>query len=180
MKGYYKKVGAAKKTFPDPVVTEQYEHPIGPERPTAAQRFESNHPGLSNAARKVTTFVKERGAEISREAQHQRPPSRTPMQGLPSDAFGMGGRGNPFGGSPFGTGGYGHLFNGSPGPIHDDSAPPRKPSGSTRTIYRANGDVEVIRTGKRASRKKRSRDGNSSSSLFSNPMHIPKGMRHLF
>jgi len=181
MANYYRKVGSVKKTFPNPVPTEQYEKPLGPERPTATQRFESDHPLIAGAARKTSTFVKERGAEIAREAQHQRPPSRTPTQGLPADPFGMGGRGNPFNSNPFGVGQYGHPFNGAPGPIINDRAPPRKPTGgTTRTIYKANGDVEVIRSGARKSSRKKRSGGSSAGNVFSNPMGIPKSMRHLF
>jgi hypothetical protein len=181
MKGHYQKVSSVKKTFPNPVPTEQYDHPIGPERPTAAQRFESDHPLISGAARKVAgaagsgaAWMQKRGREIQREAPRSQP--RSPMAGMPSDPFGMSRSGNPFAGSsvPFSS----HPFNDRAGPIRDDRDPPRRVSGGSRTIYRANGDVEVVHaTISSKKRKSRRSNGNQEAGFMTG---VPKSMRHLF
>jgi hypothetical protein len=167
MKGHYQKVGSVKKTFPNPVPTEQYEQPIGPPRPTAMQRFEGEHQIISGAAKRVkdaavtgATWMQKRGQEIQRDAPRGQP--RSPMAGMPSDPFGMSRAGNPFA-----------------GPIRDDQKPPRRASGGSRTIYRANGDVEVVHA-TISSKKRKSRRDRDDGGGFGNPMGIPKSTRHLF
>lgn len=103
MADYYKRMPSVKKRFPKPEVTEQNEQPIGPPKPTAMQRFESEHQFISGAAHRVkdaavsgATWVKKRGREILDEAPRSMP--RAPMAGLPRDPFGMSRIGNPFGG----------------------------------------------------------------------------------
>lgn len=180
MKGYYQKVGSAKKTFPKPVPTEQYEHPIGPERPTSVQRFTSDHPivgKVTGAVKAGGAWVAERGREIQREGTGIPAPRRTPMQSLPADPYGMSRSGNPFGGSSFPY--SNHPFSGQPGPIYNDRQPPRKPATTTRTIYHENGDVEVIRSGGKSRKPRRQRQGNGGGGI-TDPFHIPKSMRHLF
>lgn len=184
MNGHYKKVSSVKKTFPNPVA--KYEKAIDPERPTAAQRFQSDHPVLKKVAGKVSGAVGwmgERGREIQREGTGIPAARRTPMAGLPKDPYGMGVAGNPFGGSAFPH--SSHPFNGPPGPIFNDQRPP-KPTpargGTTRTIYHNNGDVEVIRTGRSKPRRVASKEPGESfmNPDFANPGYIPKSMRHLF
>jgi hypothetical protein len=182
MKGHYQKVGSVKKTFPNPVPTEQYEQPIGPPRPTAMQRFEGEHQIISGAAKRVkdaavtgATWMQKRGQEIQRDAPRSMP--RSPLAGLPRDPFGTSRAVNPFGGGsvPFSA----HPFNDRAGPIRDDQRPPRKVSGGSRTIYRANGDVEVVHA-TISSRKRKRRDRDDGGGGLGNPMGIPKSMRHLF
>jgi hypothetical protein len=165
--------------------TEQYEQPIGPPKPTAMQRFESEHQIISGTAHRVkdaavsgATWMQKRGREIQQEAPRSMP--RSPMAGLPRDPFGTSRAGNPFGGSgvPFTA----HPFNDRAGPIRNDQNPPRRPAGARgSTIYHPNGDVEVVHarvtTKKRG--KRRSRDSDDDNP-FGNPMGIPKSMRHLF
>lgn len=185
MADYYKRMPSVKKRFPEPEVTEQYEQPIGPPKPTAMQRFESEHQIISGAAHRVkdaavsgAEWMKKRGREIQQEAPRGMP--RSPMAGMPRDPFGMSRAGNPFAGSsvPFSA----HPFSGSPGPIYDDQNPPRRPAGARgSTIYHPDGSVEVVHarvtTKKRGKRRSRERDDDSP---FNNPMGIPRSMRHLF
>lgn len=154
MPDYYKKMPSVKKRFPEPEVTEQYEQPIGPPKPTAMQRFESEHQFISGAAHRVKdaavsggAWMKKRGQEIQREAPRTMP--REPMAGLPRDPFGMGSSGNPFRSGPM------------TGPFMDRAGPIQPPR----------------RKGKR---RRRRDDDDEPASPFSNPFHIPKSMRHLF
>jgi len=154
MPAHYKTAPSVKKTFPNPVPTEQYEQPIGPPRPTAMQRFESEHQIISGAAHRVkdaavtgATWMKKRGREIQREAPRSMP--RSPTAGMPRDPFGMGSGGNPFRSGPM-TG----PFMDRAGPI----TPPRR----------------------KGKRRRRVDDDDDVGTAFSNPFHIPKSMRHLF
>lgn len=176
MKGNWRKMPSVKQKFPNPKPTEQYERPIGPERPTAMQRFESDHPVLSKAARKVGGAIKERSAGVAREMQGYSGPRQTPMAGMPADPFGMGKAGNPFGGAGMFPSSR-NPFQGSPGPIHDTSRPPSRVA--SRTIYRPDGTVEVIHGGRsRPAKKRKPREDRGGG--FGDPFHIPKSMRDMF
>jgi hypothetical protein len=159
MPDYYKKMPSVKKRFPEPEVTEQYEQPIGPDRPTKMQRFESDHQIISGAAHRVkdaavsgATWMQKRGREIQQEAPRSMP--RAPMAGLPRDPFGTSRAGNPFRSGPMSG-----PFMDRAGPIHREA--PEQPR-------------------RRKRRKARRYDDDEPSSPFSNPFHIPKSMRDMF
>lgn len=157
---HYHMVKSKKLNFPNPrKEADQYEQPIGPPRPTASQRFESDHQIISGAAHRVkdaavtgATWMQKRGREIQQEAPRSMP--RAPMAGLPRDPFGMSRAGSPFGGGRM-TG----PFMDRAGPIHREAPEPRR--------------------GKRR-RRRSDDDGDDAGTAFANPFHIPKSMRHLF
>ena len=158
MQGHYKKVSSVKKTFPKPVPTEQYEQAPGPDRPTAMQRFESEHQFISGAAHRVkdsatsgVEWMKKRGREIQEEAPRTMP--RSPM--ISADPFGMRSAGNPFR-----TGPMSGPFMDQAGPIRREPAAPKRRR--KRRVRRQDDDYE------------------SRSPAFADPFHIPKSMRHMF
>ena len=158
MPDYYKKMPSVKKRFPEPEVTEQYEQPLGPDRPTKMQRFESEHQFISGAAHRVkdaavsgATWMQKRGREIQQEAPRSMP--RNPMAGLPRDPFGTSRAGNPFRSGPMSG-----PFMDRAGPIHREAPEPRR----------------------KKRRRQRDYDDDGGGSVFSNPFHIPKSMRDMF
>lgn len=76
---HYKKVKSTKKEFPEPEKMEQYEKPIGPERPTATDRIKgavssvTGNRFVSGAIGKL----KERSAEVAREMRENKAPKKT-------------------------------------------------------------------------------------------------------
>lgn len=103
MKGYYQKAPSVKKTFPKPEPTEQYEQPLGPPRPTATQRFESEHQFISGAVHRVkdaaysgAAWMQKRGQEINEESRRQPRARAPPMMHMPTNPFAMGPMTGPF------------------------------------------------------------------------------------
>jgi hypothetical protein len=79
----------------------------------------------------------------------------------------------------------GNMFQLPAGPLQQRE--PRRRSGrsrggrvTTRTVYKPNGDVEVIRTGSRRAVSRDEPREREGTNIFADPFHIPKSMKHLF
>ena len=160
MADYYKKAPSVKKTFPKPVPTEQYEHPIGPEKPTEVDRLRgavskvTGHPWVQGAygqlAERSHEIAHEMQESPARERREHRSGTREPHEPLMS---------GPAFRDPFGVSGYGMGF----GPAPEPRAPPRRRKKKRSTTRSPSRSPPMAR-------------GNQ----FLDPFHIPRHMRHMF
>ncbi len=173
----YRKVNRKNLTPPEPKPGIDHANPIGPEKPTAKERFASDHPWIAKAA----TAVKKRSNEVANDVTGPNSFRGTvsPATRMPSpDPFGIG-RANRSGGmNPFGGVGvpFGPMQQRPPAQERQERTSSR---GSTRTIYKANGDVEVIHAGIKTSKRKKPREP-APTNIFADPFHVPKNLKHMF
>lgn len=72
MADHWKKAPSVKKEFPEPKATEQYEKPLGPERPTEFERIKGKFAPITGNpyVKRATTYLSERSYQIAHEMQH--------------------------------------------------------------------------------------------------------------